>query len=359
MNSDSLSQQEIDLLFGGTPAPEPALPGGRASQADIQVYDFRRPSRISKDRQRTLEGMYAQLTKSMESWLVGRVRSQVEVQLLGVEQFTFGEFLLSLTTPCTSYIFDIVNSGGQQGMVDFGRDFAFYLVDRLLGGNGRLVVLDRALTPLERMVVRTVAERLVELLIEVWQDHVPLELELSRFEMVPDMIQIVNREDPVLVANVEVSAEHFRSLVLICLPFAVLEKFFTGDTTRRVSWAPGADRERAADRIAVEQSLRTTAMDISVRFPAVPLTMRELAALRPGSLLETGLPVDSELEVLISGEPRFRAVAGRAGRSLAVRIVGETGGEPVSSPVVKSAAGASTSAASQDATNSSDAGRDQ
>lgn len=328
MNSDSLSQQEIDLLFGGAPGgTERQSP--RVPQADVQVYDFRRPSRISKDRQRTLEGMYSLLTKSLESWLVGRVRSQIEVQLLGVEQFTFGEFLLSLSSPCTSYIFDIADTGGQQGLVDFGREFGFFLVDRLLGGNGRLEVLDRALTPLERMIARTAAERLLELLAEAWHDHVPMALELSRFEMVPDMIQIANREDPVLVANIEVSAEHFRSQVLVCLPFVVLERFFTGATTRRVSWAPGGDRELAADRVAAEHSLRATSIDLSVRFPSISLSMRQLAALRPGSVLETGLPVESELELFISGEPRYRVMAGRAGRSLAVRISGEADFEAI------------------------------
>jgi flagellar motor switch protein FliM len=267
---------------------------------------------------------------------------------LGVEQFTFGEFLLSLTTPCNSFIFDIADSGGQQGVVDFGRDLSFFLVDRLLGGNGRIAVLDRTLTHLERMIVRIAAERVRAQLAEVWQDHIPLELELSRFETVPDMLQILNREDPVLVANVEVSAEHFRSLILLCLPFTVLEKFFTGPGMRRVSPAPVDARERAADRVAVEQSLRATQVDLSVRFPSIPLKMRELAALRPGSLLETGLPVESQLDLLIAGERRFRVVAGRTGRSLAVRINGPKAGD-----------GAGSVEGHEDSGIPTDAGRDQ
>src|SRR5690625_2863352 len=106
-SSESLSQQEIDLLFGGGTTSEPA-PGKSSDRSDeVQVYDFRRPSLISKDRQRILEGMYGRLSKTLESWLVGRVRSHVEVQLLAVEQFTLGEFVLSLTTPCNAYVFEV------------------------------------------------------------------------------------------------------------------------------------------------------------------------------------------------------------------------------------------------------------
>lgn len=225
MSSETLSQEEIDLLFDGQRAPAPAA--RRTRPPDVQVYDFRRPSRISKDRQRSLEAMYDLLAKTLENWLTGRVRSQVEMNLLEVQQFSFGEFVMSLPTPCSSFVFDIADSGGQQGVIDFGPELAFYLVDRLLGGSGPPVVLEQALTPLERTMVWIAAERITNLLSEIWRDHVKLDLELSRFESIPDMLQIANREDPVLVANIEVSADGMRSPLLVCLPFGVLEKFFT------------------------------------------------------------------------------------------------------------------------------------
>src|SRR5690606_15567515 len=115
------------------------------------------------------------------------------MNLLEVQQFSFGEFVMSLPTPCASFVFDIADSGGQQGVIDFGPEFSFFLVDRLLGGSGPTVVLDRALTPLERMMVRIAAERVASLISEIWRDHVRLELEVTRFESIPDMLQIANR----------------------------------------------------------------------------------------------------------------------------------------------------------------------
>ena len=132
MASDTLSQNEIDALLGGSGrAASPVLLSG---DQNVQVYDFRRPHRVSKERLRTLEAMYERLVKSLEGWLIGRVRGQVEMRLQSVEQFSFGEFTLSLPTPCASYMVDIRNSGGQQGVIDFGHEFAYFLVDRLFGG---------------------------------------------------------------------------------------------------------------------------------------------------------------------------------------------------------------------------------
>ena len=107
MTIDLLSQHDIDRLLDGGGA------GSAGSVAmDVQIYDFRRPHRVSKERLRTLEEMYERMVKSLEGWLVGRVRGQVEMRLQSVEQFSFGEFTLSLPTPCATYIFDVAESGG-------------------------------------------------------------------------------------------------------------------------------------------------------------------------------------------------------------------------------------------------------
>ncbi|HEY8484249.1 MAG TPA: FliM/FliN family flagellar motor switch protein [Longimicrobiales bacterium] len=322
MASETLSQREIDLLFGRAAAAEaePKLPA-RDTRREVQVYDFRRPNRISKERLRTLQAMYGLLVKSLESWLTARVRGEVDLQLLGVEQFSFGEFVLSLRVPCASYVFDIADSGGQQGVIDFGPELAFYLIDRLLGGSGPPIVLQRALTPLERMVVQLVADYVAGQLTEIWRDHVRLDLTLNRFESIPDMLQIANDEDPVLVANVGFRAEGIESVLLLCLPFAVLEKFFTGGGGRRVQAGRVSPQDREADREAVERAVRATHVPISVRLPEFRLSMRELEAFRPGKVVATGLPPGGEVEVLVAGRRRYRATVGRIGRRLAVRIV--------------------------------------
>ena len=317
MSTDLLSQHDIDrLLDGGT---GPAGAGG--ANLDVQVYDFRRPHRVSKERLRTLEAMYERMVKSLEGWLIGRVRGQVEMRLQSVEQFSFGEFTLSLPTPCATYIFDVAESGGQQGVVDIGHDFSYFLVDRLFGGSGVPSILGRALTPVERMAVRSVAEKVTTLIEEVWEDYVPLELVLSGFESSPEILQIANREDPVLVANVEVSAGATSSLLLICLPFSVLDKFFTASGQKRVNTMTGTEREREAARERAETSLRATRVPVSARLPAFPMSLRELSALEPGSVISTGIARDTTLEVRVGEQQRFRGTAGRVGQRLAVRLL--------------------------------------
>jgi flagellar motor switch protein FliM len=337
--SETLSQNEIDLLLGNA-APRSA-PRRRTGDQEIQVYDFRRPHRVSKERLRALEALYGRMTKSLETWLMGRMRGPIGLTLQSVEQLSFGEFLLSLSSPCAAYIVDIHDSGGQQGVIAFGSELAFLIVDRLLGGSGAPTIPDRALTAIERLVVRTAAERAAIYTAESWHDQVPLALTVSGFESVPEIIQACNREDPVLVATIEVRMDDLSSLVVVALPFIVLEKFFASSGRKSVNAATGSERERVANRELTARLLRSTRVTVAARLPDVKLALRELAALRVGGILATGVATNAELNVLVGNQPRFHAAHGKVGGRLAVRILdpvapllppSPTGGADAASP---------------------------
>ncbi|MBX9929468.1 MAG: FliM/FliN family flagellar motor switch protein [Gemmatimonadaceae bacterium] len=318
MAMETLSQNEIDALLGGAAAV--AAPPARSLDNDVQIYDFRRPHRVSKERLRALEAMYERLCKSLEAWLIGRVRGQVELRLQSVEQFSFGEFVLALPTPCASFGFEIMNTGGQKGVIDVGNEFSYFLVDRFFGGGGNAQTMQRALSPIERLVVRILVDRCATLLTEIWQDHVDLDLDIQSFESFPDMVQACSREDPVLVANIEVNAGTTNSLLLLCLPFSVLDKFFSSGEQQRVKEMTGSERERKLTRELTEQSLRATGMELTARLPAFRIPLRQLLGLPVGSVLGTGISTDTPLELSVGGQPRYRGAVGRVGGKLAVRL---------------------------------------
>jgi flagellar motor switch protein FliM len=328
--SQQLSQTDIDrMMLGDAPPPQPVI---RAS-SDVQIYDFRRPHRVSKERLHVLEAMYGRLVKSFEGWLMGRVRGLVDLRLSSVEQISFGEYVLSLPQSCNSFIVDIKDRSGsdavgEQAVIDIGRELAYYLVDRLFGGGADATILDRALTPIERLAVRVVAERVMTLVQEIWEDHIELDLTLSGFESIPEIIQAAPREAPVLVTNITASFAGNQSLVSIALPLSVLEKFFVNGTSPR---AQHARREAAGQRAVAEAALRQTRIEVSARLPEFRLSMRDISGLKAGSMLSTGIPVDSTVNLLIGKQPRFRTSAGRVGRKLAVRVLDPLSAEPLSS----------------------------
>jgi len=342
VSSETLSQNEIDALIAGArrgtrtapaPAAAPApVPAPTAIPGEAQSYDFRRPRRVSNEKFRTLHATYDRFAKAFEGWLLGRVRGKVQLTLQSIVQISFAEFTISLPTPCASFIADVVNSGGQQAVVDFGSEFSFYLVDRLFGGGTEPSVAHRALTPIERMAVRTAAERMLHLLEEAWSDYVELRFALTGFESIPEILRAANPEDPVLVASFEVAAGNTRSILHICLPFAVLDKFFAGGSERRVT-VLGSSTEIEATRGLTESSVRNTRVQVAARLPEFRLAMRQLLELGEGSILATGLPRTAPLDVLVGAQRRFQATPGRIGSTLAVRLLDRVGPAPETTPV--------------------------
>ncbi|HEY4219232.1 MAG TPA: FliM/FliN family flagellar motor switch protein [Gemmatimonadaceae bacterium] len=326
--SQQLSQNDIDRLMLGDQTERPIV---QRPLPDVQIYDFRRPHRVSKDRLRTLEAMYGRLVKSFEGWLMGRVRGVVELRLQSVEQLSFGEYVLSLPTSCNSFLLDIKDKGGddavgEQAVIDIGRELAYFLVDRLFGGGSEATILDRAMTPIERLAVRVVAERVMSLVQEIWEDHVQLELALSGFESIPEIIQAAAREAPVLVTNIYASFAGTSSLVSIALPLSVLEKFFVTGSANSVAHTR---REPAGQRQIAEGALRATRVEVAARLPDFRLTMRDIAGLKAGSMLSTGIPIDSDVNLLVGSQPRFKSSAGRVGRKLAVRVLDPLTSDPI------------------------------
>lgn len=317
MASETLSQNDVDRLLGGSSG---RLTPHSASALDLQIYDWRRPHRVSKERLRSIEAMYERLVKGLEAWLISRVRGKMEVRLQSVEQFSFSEFTLSLPMPCSSFIFDIAGTG-QRGVIDIGPEFSTYIVDRLFGGEGGGSALARALTPIERMAVRSVADRIASLLQEIWEDQVPMELSISGFESSPEILQVVNREDPVLVANVEFSAGNVNSLVLICLPFSVLDKFFSSSGPQRSALLSTNEAEREASRQRSEAALRATSVPLTARLPDFQLSLRDVATLEVGSVIPTGLSRDARVIVRAGSQERFIGHPGRVSGNLAIRIL--------------------------------------
>jgi flagellar motor switch protein FliM len=312
---DGLSQKDIDSLLQGRAVDAAPV----AAPVEALLYDFRRPRRIPKERLSTIEAIYGRFALAMQGLLASRLRVPTDVSVASVEQATFAEFIFSLSNPCATFVFDLGGGLGGQGAVDIGNDFAFYLVDRLFGGPGEAGDLKRSLTPLERMVVKGVADRALGILADAWRDHLVLEPEQVGFESAPEALQIANRDDNVLVTNLEVRTGGTARPVAICLPLQSLEAFLTEASARHApASASGADR--AESRATIESTVRAGKLPVVARFPAFTVSMRTVADLRPGQILFTAHGVGVPLEVHVGGRARFRGTPGQVRRALGVRI---------------------------------------
>ena len=86
--SDVLDQSEVDALLAAVDTSPASSAAGRrrrssrpagTSTADVQVYDFKRPERVSKDQMRALEALHEGFGRNFGAALSGYLRTIIEV----------------------------------------------------------------------------------------------------------------------------------------------------------------------------------------------------------------------------------------------------------------------------------------
>jgi flagellar motor switch protein FliM len=327
-SNDSLTQREIDAILQKT-SPSPLAP---VAPDDVVSYNFSRPPRVSKDRRASLEAIHTRFALSLQALLSSLLRTPLDVVLGSVEQAMFSEYILSLGTPCASFVFDLKDRMNSQGTIDLSTDFAFHLIDRLFGGPGDPQALQRPLTLLEQAVVRNVAERALNLLRDAWQEHLGMAPQVISFESNPEMLHVASLEDNVLVTNLEIRSVPFNGFIVLCLPMAAIESFLQEKSVDR-GQARHNDVEAAAHRALALGSLQHAHVGVVARFPTLWLTGRQIAGLEPGMVLHTGQAADEHVEIHVNERLRFLGSMGQVRRQLGLRVIELVQRPPAERPV--------------------------
>ena len=101
MAEDVLSQNEIDKLLSALSTGEVSAEEVQAEEEErkVKTYDFKRPDKFSKDQIRTLNMLYENFARLLNTHLSTHLRTMVNVEVVSVEQLTYQEFLQSLSNP--------------------------------------------------------------------------------------------------------------------------------------------------------------------------------------------------------------------------------------------------------------------
>jgi flagellar motor switch protein FliM len=324
-----LSQDEVDALLSSfadegdgadeAEAPAPA-PEETKAESKISVYDFRRPNRISKDQLRFLEVLHEAFVARFTGVFSGYLRTMVEMEILSVEQLTYGEWVQSLPESTCVFPFSMEPLQGS-GAVETNPALGLSLVDRLLGGPGAAVDESRDLTPLETGILARIVEQKLKGLADIWSDMVAFTPKIEGFEKQPNMLKLLPDPETVILITFEVKTQTLNGTISVCYPFVALEPALT----RASAGAFGAHAIRPVkipDGPAwITKGLERGRVDVTANLGTGTVTVGEFIRLQPGDVIRLETRVDHPVKVIVGDRPMFHARAGQAGRNLAVQVV--------------------------------------
>ena len=313
--SKILSQDEIDALLSTTSEPQKIEKREDVPPPSIIRYNFRRPDRVSKEQIHSLHFLHDRFARNVATSLSAYLRSITELSVVSVEQFSYSEFLMSLTDPTAFYALAIPPFD-ELAALEINPTVAFTMVDRMLGGVGRTTTLQRALTEIEQHVVDSVVKLLLDTLTETWRPIVDLAFGIRGRETRPQMLQVAAPNEIVIMIVFDVKIGDSRGMINLCIPASIVE---TTGAHFVQAWHRQRREPTPVERAWLRENLSRVPTDMTASL-ASSLTAREMLALSPGDVVSLGVPVRTPIDVRVGRTLKFkgRLAAAEGRRSLRV-----------------------------------------
>lgn len=317
--AEILSQEEIDALLSAVSFGEEVQVQTEQTKTEkiINTYDFRHPARVSKDQLRTLQNLHDNFARLLSATFSTLQRAIIEINLVSVDQITYSEFIMSLSTPSCTYTFRMEPLDGV-AIIDFSQSVVFSFVDRLFGGRGTSIVTEREITWIEKSVMNNIINRTLRDLERTWERIIPLECNVEMLETNPEFVQVVPSSETVVLISFELKSENVSGLINLCYPYISIEPIALRlGGQNLVSSAKEVPREELLKnrmRIKIFETMMRACLGNAT------VTIRDLVNLRKDDVISLNSRVNDDIEIYVEDELKFYGKAGLLGKSKAVQI---------------------------------------
>ncbi|MGE5559980.1 MAG: flagellar motor switch protein FliM [Chloroflexota bacterium] len=318
--TEILSQKEIDQLIAAISSGEAKVEGARTAERprQLRVYDFRRPSKFSKEQIRTLQMLHDNFSRLLTTYFSTLFRTMIQLGVASVDELTYGEFMRSMPSPGVIAVLDLEPLKGS-GILEISPSIAFPMIDRLFGGSGQPLDKPRALSEIEQTVMERVINGFLANLREAWKNIIELKPQLDAIETNPLFSQIVAPNEIVVTIVFRAKIGDYAGAMNLCIPYIVIEPILSRLTAH--NWFAASQRETTPEvREAVSRKVGATEMAMVVELGATEVTLGEMLELKVGDVIRLDNRIDEELNVRVGPKIKYRARPGKVGKHLAVQL---------------------------------------
>jgi flagellar motor switch protein FliM len=311
-----LSQDEIDGLLSGH-AEATGDPSSHLSAAgdNVALYNFRRPDRVSKEQIHSLQFLHERFSRNVATSLSAYLRTMTELSVVSVEQFSYSEFLMSLSDPTAFYALGLAPFE-DLGSLEVNPAIAFAVVDRMLGGSGSGAAPNRALSDIEQNVIDSVVKLLLDALSETWRGITQMTFSVRGRETRPQMLQVSGPNEVVVMIAFDVRIGTARGMMNLCLPASLIEAVGAhfGQAWHRQRREPNAE-----ERLWIRDNLARVPVEVTALLQA-RLRTSDLVALKVGDVLTLGVPAEAPIGLDVGDTPKYKGRLTRHAGRVGVRI---------------------------------------
>ncbi len=327
--SEVLDQSEVDALLAAVDTGQVQQPdskatvygqGGRPMAADVHIYDFKRPERVSKDQMRALQTLHEGFGRNLGAALSTYLRTIIEVSVSSIEQLTYSEFIHSLPNPTCFNLLKAEQLDGQL-CLEISPLIIYPIIDRLLGGsNADLFIPQRPLTQIEQRLVQRITDRATHHLSEAWSNLTPVTFSVQDFESNPQLVQIVPPNETVVVIGFEIKMGNRAGTMSLCIPYNVIEPIM--GILAAQNWFTYQRKGGQEDHLRrLTGHVHGAPVEVRVFLAQTTITMSDLLNLQVGDIVTTDKACSGDVLIQVEGKNKFTAQLGQLRGKKAIRVV--------------------------------------
>ncbi|HEY3757016.1 MAG TPA: flagellar motor switch protein FliM [Opitutaceae bacterium] len=317
-----LDQSEIDKLLAQTvdPAEKAGLVKAKDDRpaAKVEAYDFRHPAFLSEVELRRLRLLHEDFIRYLSARLSLFLRMEFGIKMARLTTSTYGKFTDGLPSPTHICLFKAEPLLGV-GVLDINPRLALTIADRLLGGRGHSVKAERYLTEIEVGLLEDVIMIILEEWCNQWKNEQDLHPLILGHENNGRFLQTSPKDAIVLAMTLEISFGDCSEQMQIGLPYYTIEPLVKKMQARR-------QKDTSIETVEPQKSNWSINYDhiqvpIRAEWEGVDVTVREIANLRVGDVVEFPSTLLQQTQLLLNGDAKFTGVVGLDAEHVAVQIV--------------------------------------
>jgi flagellar motor switch protein FliM len=321
-----VSLSDIVADAPSVPAPRNPEGQGRSRRREPRTYDFRRPTKLSREHVRILQIAQENFARQATTTLTSMLRTGARMELVGIEQYSYDDYIATLPGSYFLATFTLEPLPGK-GVLAYPLDTAMAIVDHMLGGAGAGEQPNRPMTGMESTITGHLLDRLLDELAAAFAHITPLQPAMDSVEYNPQLAQAAAGSETVMVGTYSMRVGSREPDATLVLPFSSFAPALDNAASPQLSESARHKRRQALE--ALTERLQDVPVDVSVRFNPLEVPSGDLLSLAVGDVLLLRHAQDSPLQVTTNDVTFAHALPSNHRRRLAAEIVpvSATGGK--------------------------------
>ncbi len=292
-----LSQQEIDAVFQKLKGQEQ----GSAARKEVP-FDFRRPDRIAKSQLRAIHLLHEAFARNLASSLSAYLRSYLTVNLISVEQLSYGEFLEGLPSPSCIVSLSLRPYDGN-ALIEISPSLVFPILEIILGGKGKSIdTRKREITEIEQHLLDTLFRIILNDLREAWKSVALINFKIEMIATEPQMVQILSPTEAVVAIAIEIRIGDASGTLNVAIP-AINIKMIGQKFEQQ--WMLRKTDPTEAEQLRMLTLMRKSEVTMDARLVGPRLKVQDLLDLEIGDCLKFDYLIDRTINLLVNGTAKY------------------------------------------------------